>query len=109
MANPDERTSYLRKLVSVARSIVTYQVGIPLGCTRAAGLLTSLEPFEKLEFPVFAEFRNAVLSLPIGTERLHWDRAALRERDIRLEKVIRDFRDRIFDACYVIIDRYGSS
>jgi hypothetical protein len=109
MANPDKRTSYLKKLVGVARSIVTYQVGIPLGCTRAASLLASLEPFEKLDFPVFAEFRNAVLGLPIGTDRLHWDREALRERDIRLEKIIRDFRDRVFDACYAIIERYGNS
>lgn len=106
MANPDKRTSYLKKLVSVARSIVTYQVGIPLGCTRAASLVMSLEPFEKLDIPVFAEFRDAVRSLPIGTERLHWARDVLRERDTQLEKIIRDFRDRVFDACYDIIDRY---
>ena len=106
MANPDKRTSYLKKLVSVARSIVTYQVGIPLGCTRAASLVTALEPFEKLDFPVFVQFRNAVLGLPIGTERLHWARDVLRERDTQLEKIIRDFRDRIFDACYDIVDRY---
>ena len=107
MANPDKRTSYLQKLVGAARSIVTYQVGLPHGCTRIRAVLLWLRPFEPLDFPVFEEYRTATLDLPTGTERLHWNREALRERDVRLEAINREFRDPIFEACYAIIDRFA--
>ena len=109
MANPDKRTSYLKKLVSAARAVITYQVGLPFGCARIGGLLSALRPFEPLDYPVFDEYRNAIVNLPVGTERLHWARETLREKDIRLEAITREFRDRIFEACYDIIDRYAES
>jgi Protein of unknown function (DUF2489) len=108
MANPDKRTSNLRKLVSAARSILTYQTSLPLGCQRAARILYTLRPFE-IDFPIFREFLDATRDLPTGTERLHWQRDALRERDAQLEKIIRRYRDKVFDACYEILDRYESA
>ena len=109
MANPDKRTSNLSKLVSAARAIITYQAALPLGCKRVARILYALRPFEEIDFPVFREFLDATRDLPVGTERLHWQREALRERDVQLEKIIRKFRDRVFDSCYDIIDRFASS
>src|SRR5438067_983704 len=100
MANPDKRTSFLRKLVSTARSVVTYQVGLPLGCIRLNGILGWLQPHERLDYPVFAEYLDATRDLPIGSERLHWNHEALRERDVRLEAINQEFRDRVFEACY---------
>jgi hypothetical protein len=108
MANPDKRTSYLSKLVSAARSIVTYQTSLPLGVRRVHRILFWLRPFEQLELPVFDEFLAATRNLPVGTERLHWSRDALRERDVELERIIRHFRDRVFNACYDILDRYAT-
>ena len=107
MANPDRRTSYLKKLVSAARALVTYQVGLPLGCKRIAGILFALRPFEPLDCPVFAEYGQATRDLPVGTERLYWSRDALREKDARLETINRKFRDRVFETCYDILDRYS--
>ena len=89
MANHDKRTSHLSKLVSAARGIVTYQVGLPLGCTRIQRILFWLRPFEQLDFPVFDQFLAAARDLPLGTERLHWSRDALRKRDIELDRIIR--------------------
>jgi hypothetical protein len=108
MANPDKRTSWLRKLVSAARSLVTYQTSLPLGCSRVRKILFWLQPLEPLEFPVFEEYRQATLELPTGTDRLYWNRESLRQKDIRLEAINRQFRDRVFDACYEIIDRYAA-
>ncbi len=108
MANPDKRTSGLSKLVSTARSILTYQTSLPLGCTRMSRILFSLHAFDDIRFPVFEEFCAATRSLPVGTERLHWSRDALRDRDVELERIIRHFRDRVFDACYDILDRYAT-
>jgi hypothetical protein len=108
MANPDKRTSHLKKLVSASRAVVTYQVGLPHGCTRIAGILRWLQPFEPLDFPVFSEYADATCDLPTGSERLHWDREALRQKDLRLETINRQFRDRVFDACYEILDRFAT-
>ncbi len=108
MANPDKRTSSLSKLVSAARAIVTYQTSLPLGCTRVHRVLFWL-PDESQAFPVFDELLAAIRVLPVGTERLHWDRDALRERDVVLEQILQRYRDRVFDACYDIIDRYAKS
>jgi hypothetical protein len=107
MANPDKRTSSLSKLVSAARAIVTYQTSLPLGCTRVHRVMFWL-PDEARAFPVFDEVLAAIRDLPVGTERLHWNRDALRERDVQLEQILRRYRDTVFDARYDIIDRYAT-
>jgi hypothetical protein len=107
MANPPKSVSYLKKLVSAARAIVTYQVGLPVGCIRVSRVLTRLRPYKELSYPVFDEYLQALRPLPISSERLEWNREALREADKKLEAASRRFRDDIFDACYEIIDSYG--
>lgn len=109
MPNPDKRTSLLQQLVSAARAVVTYQVGFPLGCTCLDRVKRSLRPFEPVELPAVDQYLAAVRSLPIGTERLRWDRASLRVKDIELEAANHRFRDPVFEACYDIISRYAKS
>ena len=107
MANPPKSVTYLKKLVSAARAIVTYQVGLPFGCIRVRRTLIWLRPYKELSYPVFDEYLRALSELPISSERLKWNREALREADKKLEVVSRRFRDSIFEACYEIIDSYG--
>jgi len=107
MANPPKSVSYLKKLVSAARAIVTYQVGLPVGCIRVSRVLTWLRPYKELSYPVFDEYLQELKTLPISSERLEWNREALREADKKLEAFSRRFRDDIFEACYEIIDLYG--
>ena len=104
--NPDKATSYRRKLVSSARAIITYEVGLPLGCARTSRILFWLRPFQADEFPVFDEYLQATRELPTGQERLQCDRDYLRKVDVQLEATNRAFRDRVFDACYTILDRF---
>lgn len=107
MANPPKSVSYLKKLVSAARAIVTYQAGLPVGCIRVSRALTWLRPHQELSYPVFDKYLQALRALPISSERLEWNREALREADKKLEVVSRRFRDDIFEACYEIIDSYA--
>ncbi len=107
MANPPKSASYSKKLVSAARAIVTYQVGLPVGCTRAQRALIWLRPHQELDYPVFDKYLQSLSALPISSERLEWNREALREADKKLEALSRRFRDYIFQACYEIIDSYG--
>jgi hypothetical protein len=70
MANPTERDSAARKVVAVARSIVTYQIGVPVGCLRMNRMYYPLARYEADLPSVFAEYLNAVRELPIASERL---------------------------------------
>ena len=108
--NEQKRNSYLRKLVANARAIISYQVGLPLGCVKMKCLLTWLEyEGEKLDFPVFREYFDNVRDLPTGSERLECSRAALRHYDERLISINLEYRERIIDACFDIIEQYSVS
>ena len=107
MANPPQSVIYLKKLTSAARAIVTYQVGLPVGCTQVRKVLFWLRPNMELSYPIFDEYLKSLDGLPISSERLKWSRNALREPDKKLEASNRKFRDAIFEACYDIIDSYG--
>jgi hypothetical protein len=108
MVNPSKRDAAARKVVAAARSIVTYQIGLPAGCQRMSRTLAWLAPYETGLPTVFEGYLNQVQGLPIGSERLHWDRKVLREKDAGLEMTNNQFRDQIFDTCWAIIDRFGT-
>ena len=108
MPNPLKSVSCLKRLVSAARAIVTYQVGLPFGCIRVRRILLELPPFKEVSYRVFEDYLKAVRELPIGSERLRWNREALRKHDKILEATSSRFRDAIFEACYEIIDSHGA-
>lgn len=107
MTNPSKRDSAARKVVAVARSIVTYEIGIPAGCVRMSRTLSWLAPYETDLSTVFEEYLHEVQSLPLTSERLGWDRSVLHEKDKVLEATNQRFRDRVFDTCWDLIDRFA--
>ena len=109
MANPSKRDSAARKVVAVARSILTYEIGLPAGCLRMQRTLLWLAPHETGLPTIFDEYLKEVQGLPKTSERLLWDRKVLREKDILLEAANQRFRDRVFDACWGVIDRFAES
>jgi len=52
---------------------------------------------------------DKVRELPIGSERLNWNREVLRQKDIEIERINQQFRDRIFEASWALIDRFVDS
>jgi hypothetical protein len=109
MTNPSKREIAARKIVAVARSIVTYQISLPAGCQRMTRTFSRLAPSDPNLPTVFEEYENAVRELPIGSERLLWNREILQQKDVALEAINRRFRDQVFDACWSIIDRFAES
>lgn len=104
-----KRDSYLRKLVANARAIISYQVGLPVGCVKMSRLLTWLEgEGVKLDFPAFGEYLEELREIPTGSERLECSRAALRRYDERLVPINLEYRERIIDACFNIIERFDA-
>ena len=103
--NEQKRDGCFRKLVANARAIISYQVGLPLGCVKMNRLLYWLKnEGEELEFPVFGQYLGRVRELPTGSERLGCSRGALRRYDERLVPINLEYRERIIDACFDIIE-----
>ena len=76
MPNPSERDSAARKVVAAARAIVTYQIGLPAPQQDIVVAFAS-----RRDLPTeIDEYMNAVVNLPIGSDRLQWDREALRQK-----------------------------
>ncbi len=106
--NEQKRNSYIRKLVANARSIISYQVGLPFGCVKMTRLLGGLEyEGEKLDFPLFREYYEKVRDIPTGPERLECSREALRRYDERLVPINLEYRERIIDSCFHIVEQYA--
>lgn len=106
--NEQKRDSLFRKLVANARAIISYQVGLPVGCVKMDRLIYWLEnEGEDLASPVFRQYLDTVRELPTGSERLECSRAALRRYDERLIPINLEYRERIIDACFDIVERYG--
>ncbi len=107
--NEQKRDSYFRKLVTNARAIISYQVGLPVGCVKMNRLLYWLEnEGEELDFPIFGEYLEKVREIPTGSERLECSRAALRRYDERLVPINLEYRERIIDACFDIVERFDA-
>src|SRR2546421_2025825 len=77
----------LHRIASNCRAIITYHVGMPLGCVRMQKMFLRLAPRRNLGFPIFAEYLDAVRQFAIGVDRLQWNREALFEQDQKLEEI----------------------
>ena len=102
MGNPSKRDSAARKVVAAARSIVTYQIGLPQGCRRMDRALLWLAPYETGLPTVFEAYLKEIRLLPTGSERLMWNRKILQEKDVALEAANQRFRNQIFDSCWAL-------
>jgi hypothetical protein len=71
--------------------------------------LSWLAPYEIALPRVFEEYLQEVKELPITSERLRWDRSVLQNKDKELEAMNQQYRDRVFDACWALIDRFAES
>ena len=68
-----------------------------------------LAPYETGLPTIFDEYLREVRDLPITSERLLWDRKVVREKDVWLEAANQRFRDRVFDECWALVDRFAES
>lgn len=104
-----KQKNYLKKLVSNARAIISYQVGLPVGCIRMGRIVYWLENagYTVPKFIVFEKYLMETNDLPTASDRLHCSRDALRRYDERLVAINLKYREEIIDACFEIIGEYG--
>ena len=104
---PEQEVARKKQLVSVAKALLSLQVGISVGCVRISRALLRLALQSDERYRIFHEFNRATLGLPIGNERLLWAHPALLEHDAKLAKVEAEFRPKLLSACVAIISEYG--
>jgi hypothetical protein len=95
----------VNKLIANAKDILTNQIGISLGVRKMNKILSTFNSsqFLKIDLSVFQEFEKKIDGCPVGSERLLWEREALKKKDIVVDKVIKIYRDKIIDKCYELI------
>jgi hypothetical protein len=95
----------VNKLITNAKAILTNHVGISLGVknmNKIASTIAAADHFS-IDLSVFQEFEKKIDGCPVGSERLLWNKEALKKQDIIVDKVIRIYRDKIIDKCFEII------
>jgi len=98
-------TAQVNKLIANAKDILTNKVGISLGVRKMNKLIGGNNNSHPLsvDLSVFQEFEKKIDGCPVGSERLLWEREALKKKDIIVDKVIRIYRDKIIDKCYELL------
>ena len=102
---PEATTVHLNKLIANAKDILTNKVGISLGVRKMNKIAASLNSSQpaNIDLSVFREFEKKINGCPVGSERLLWDREALKKKDMIVDKVIKIYRDKVIDKCYELI------
>lgn len=108
--NEQYHKSLIKKLVSNARAIITEEIGVSIGCSKMNNILLWLEPFEKIISPnidVFEKYNEVVQFIPSGSARLYCSEEAFKRYDSALQAENQRFREKIIQACFELIDKYG--
>ena len=108
IADDQRRAADTRKLIAAARAIITYQVGLPVGCMKVAKISSWLGNPPTVP-TVFRRYLDEVspLGLPLGSDRLEWDKAALERKDAALRSFNARYESEVMAACWEIIERFG--
>ena len=111
--NPEQvEENSINKLVSNARAIIANEVALPQGCIRMERVLMALHASPDISYPLFRDYLQEVRKqgpLPIGQERLQWDRDKLAELDLRLRALNSRYEAKIIETCWTILDRHGNN
>jgi hypothetical protein len=102
--------TYESKLVSNAKAILTNQVAIPLGVRRMKNIIyraSQTHPIDNLDLSIFEKVDNQISGCPIGSERLKWEKEALKNQDKLIDTVLAAYREPLVDKCFEIIEKLG--
>jgi hypothetical protein len=100
----------IERLVAAARSIITYQVGLPVGCVRVANISTWLNHPDDIP-PVFRQYvaEAAPTGLPLGSDRLEWNKDSLAQKDVLLRALNAKYEPAVMAACWRILELHSPS
>ena len=104
--NDEHRQFVSRKIVATAQSILSGEVGVVTGARQLCGLGHQIGADRDPDFIFFIGIDSETDHLPIGEVRQHWNPEALRVKDVELADYEARVRERAFEACRSLIQKY---
>ena len=94
------------KIVAAALAVLSGELGIIAGARQLCGLGHQIGADRDADFTFFVGLESEADHLPIGDVRRHWNTEALREKDAEITRVEAFYRDRAFEICRRLIQKY---
>ena len=108
LINEEHRQFISRKIVAVARSILSGEIGIIVGARRLSGLGDKVGADRDPDFIFFVAIDSESDHLPIGEVRQRWNPDALRVKDAEVAEIEAFHRQEAFEICRRLIQKYES-
>ena len=108
MPNPPKSIGLLKKFVSTARSIITGQVGLPLGIMRLhknfiGCRIHGIKPLSDDDLRIINSYYDLIKEYPIEQERLEWAPDVLQKLDENLERITKASEPKIMPILIRIV------
>ena len=97
------------KIVEIARNILSGEVGIVAGARKFGGVRHQVGDDHDPDFLFFTAVDSETDHLPIGEVRQHWNSEVLRAKDAELAAYEAEVRERAFEACRRLIQKYSTT
>jgi hypothetical protein len=105
----EEHLNYLQKqIIEIAKGVLSENIGIVAGTRRL--IQSDLLAGGSLKDPdikFLIGLNSETDQLPIGEVRKHWNPEALKEKDSELATCEAKFRERAFEVCRRLIEKYS--
>jgi hypothetical protein len=104
--NEEHRQFLSRKIVTAARAVLAGELGIIAGARQLSGLGHEIGTDRDADFIFFVGLDSETDHLPVGDVRQHWNAEALRDKDAEIERIEAFYRERAFEICRQLIQKY---
>lgn len=106
--NEENRKFASEKIVATAQRILAGELGIVAGARQLSGLRFDVRAEHDPDLIFFVGVDSETDHLPVGEVRLRWNRDALKVKDRELQAYEASVRDRAFEVCRNLIQRYAT-
>ena len=106
--NEEHRRLASAKIVAVAQSILSGELGIVAGSRQLAALRSDVGADRDSDFLFFVAVDSETDHLPLGDARSHWNPDALKVKDEELRNFEASARNSALEICRSLIQKYGT-
>lgn len=104
--NEEHRQFLSRKIVAAAQSILSGEIGIIAGARQLCGLGHQVGADRDTDFTFFVGVDSESDHFSIGEVRQHWNPEALRAKDTEIASFEALYREKAFEICRKLIEKY---
>jgi len=104
--NEEHRQWASAKIVALAKSILSGEVGVVAGARHLSAWRFDVDAEHDPDFVFFVGLDSETDHLPVGEMRSHWNSEALRAKDEELGRFEASTRERAFQVCRSLIQKY---